>query len=127
MTDFVFIRIKQQFVPVQFEDIKYVLSSGHYVKIVTNKGIFLPYLRLADVEAKLPTDQFARINRQTIVALKKIKCFDLHTVTLDNQAFAFSDRYRQELEERGCVLAWKRTAKLKPYTVDPHLVKNSLS
>lgn len=112
---------------MHFQDIIYVLSSGHYVKIVTTKGIHLPYLRLKDVEEKLPTDQFARINRHTIIALKRVQHFDLHTVIVDKVSFAFSDVYRQELEKRNCMLVWKRTTRERPYTVDPILVKNNLS
>ena len=95
-----FIHLKKKYVRIETAGIRYVLSLDHHVKIVTDSGIYIPFLTIKQLEKILPEDQFCRVNRSTLVALNRIISFDRHTVTLRDGVFSFSDKYRKLMEAR---------------------------
>lgn len=100
MPNFFFIHLKRKFIRIDFDDIRYVLSVGHHVKISTDQGIYLPHLNLKEVEAALPEESFSRVNRSTLVAINRIISFDRDAVMLKDASFSFSDKFRKELETK---------------------------
>jgi|GEM_PF-541168 len=95
-----FIHLKKKYVRIETSEIRYVLSLDHHVKIVTDSGIYIPFLTIKQLEKILPPDQFCRVNRSTLVALNRIISFDRQTVTLRDGVFSFSDKYRKLMETR---------------------------
>jgi DNA-binding LytR/AlgR family response regulator len=95
-----FIHLKKKYVRIGIDEIRYVLSLDHHVKIVTDHGIYIPFLTIKQLERILPADQFSRVNRSTLVALNRIVSFDRQTVTLRDGVFSFSDKYRKLMETR---------------------------
>lgn len=95
-----FIHLKRKYVRIAMNEIRYVLSLDHHVKIVTDSGIYIPFLTIKQLEKILPPDQFCRVNRSTLVALNRIISFDRQTVTLRDGVFSFSDKYRKLMEAK---------------------------
>lgn len=95
-----FIHLKKKYVRIGITEIRYVLSLDHHIKIVTDHGIYIPFLTIKQLEKILPADQFCRVNRSTLVALNRIVSFDRQTVTLKDGVFSFSDKYRKMMEAR---------------------------
>ncbi|MET0462009.1 MAG: LytTR family DNA-binding domain-containing protein, partial [Chitinophagaceae bacterium] len=95
-----FIHLKKKYVRIGIDEIRYVLSLDHHVKIVTDHGIYIPFLTIKQLEKILRPEQFCRVNRSTLVALNRIISFDRHTVTLRDGVFSFSDKYRKLMEAR---------------------------
>ncbi|MCG2615528.1 LytTR family transcriptional regulator [Terrimonas sp. NA20] len=95
-----FIHLKKKYVRISIDEIRYVLSLDHHVKIVTDHGIYIPFLTIKQLEKILRPDQFCRVNRSTLVALNRIISFDRQTVTLRDGVFSFSDKYRKLMEAR---------------------------
>ena len=95
-----FIHLKKKYVRIAVDEIRYVLSLDHHVKIVTDHGIYIPFLTIKQLEKILPPEQFCRVNRSTLVALNRIISFDRQTVTLKDGVFSFSDKYRKLIETR---------------------------
>ncbi|MBN8877531.1 MAG: LytTR family transcriptional regulator [Chitinophagaceae bacterium] len=117
MQSFFFIHLKKKYVRIAISEIRYILSLDHHVKIVTDHGIYIPFLSIKQLETILPADQFCRVNRSTLVALNRIVSFDRHTVTLRDGVFTFSDKYRKLMEGK-IKLLWS-TANAKDDNADP--------
>lgn len=98
MQSFFFIHLKKKYIRIDISEIRYILSLDHHIKIVTDHGIYIPFLSIKQLEKLLPSDQFCRVNRSTMVALNRIISFDRHTVTLKDGVFTFSDKYRKLME-----------------------------
>ncbi|MGN6294964.1 MAG: LytR/AlgR family response regulator transcription factor [Chitinophagaceae bacterium] len=98
MQSFFFIHLKKKYIRIAINEIRYILSLDHHVKIVTDHGIYIPFLSIKQLETILPADQFCRVNRSTLVALNRIISFDRHTITLRDGVFTFSDKYRKLME-----------------------------
>lgn len=100
-----FIRINKKYIRISFGDIRYIESTGNYVKIFTDAGSFLTSLTMKQLEQALPDHSFCRVNRGCIVSIHRIVSFDRDGVILGNNIkIAFGDRYRRELESRIVIL-----------------------
>lgn len=99
-----FIHLKKRFVRVNLDDINYILSVAHHVKIHTNQGVYIPHLSLKQLEEILPLDEFVRVNRSTLIPLKKITAFTSDEVFLGAESFGITDRFREELRSRLTVM-----------------------
>ena len=95
-----FIHLKKKYIRICIHEIRYVLSLDHHIKIVTDNGIYIPFLTIKQLERILPADQFCRVNRSTLVALNRIISFDRQTITLRDGVFSFSDKYRKIMEAK---------------------------
>lgn len=109
MQSFFFIHLKKKYIRIDISEIRYILSLDHHIKIVTDHGIYIPFLTIKQLERLLPSDQFCRVNRSTLVALNRIISFDRHTVTLRDGVFTFSDKYRKLMEGKVKLL-WNTEA-----------------
>lgn len=94
-----FIHLKKKFVRVNLDDINYILSVAHHVKIHTNQGVYIPHLSLKQLEEILPPRDFVRVNRGTLIPLKKVTAFTNDEVFLGNERFGITDRFREELKK----------------------------
>ncbi|HEX2845559.1 MAG TPA: LytTR family DNA-binding domain-containing protein [Chitinophagaceae bacterium] len=117
MQSFFFIHLKKKYIRIAITEIRYILSLDHHVKIVTDHGIYIPFLSIKQLETILPADQFCRVNRSTLVALNRIISFDRHTITLKDGVFTFSDKYRKLMEGK-IKLLWS-TSNANDDNVDP--------
>jgi DNA-binding LytR/AlgR family response regulator len=95
-----FIHLKRKFVRVNFDEINYVLSIGHHVKIHTAGAVYVPHLGMKQVEDLLPKDRFIRVNRSALVPLSRITSFTNDEVFLGELSFAISELCREELRSR---------------------------
>ena len=95
---------KERLIPV--EEVSWFESAGNYVKIHTGGERLLLRETMANLEARLDPDQFARIHRSTIVNLKRVKELEPwfhgdYVVRLhDGQKLTLSRGYRSRLMER---------------------------
>ncbi|MCT4623323.1 MAG: response regulator transcription factor [Schleiferiaceae bacterium] len=83
---------------VILEDLIYAESMGNYFNLTFTNDKATLKGTLAEIERALPGDQFVRINRSVIVALKKIKSFNAKRVFLNNgEEFPISKNISDEL------------------------------
>lgn len=101
---FFFIHLKGSLVAIHVKDICYVQALAHHVKIVTDNGTFIPHVCLKQLEEKLPSGLFTRVNRGTLVSLSRVVSFNRDEIILKNGRFSFTDKYRKEFREKVTVL-----------------------
>jgi two-component system, LytTR family, response regulator len=102
MQNFFFIRFNGRYVRLLFSEINYVEASKNYIKIVTDKKVWLVLISLKRIEQILPSGLFRRIHKSFIVSLEKMDEFDSEWVFIKGIQLPIGVQYKGILEK--CVL-----------------------
>ena len=81
------------------KDIKFIQADGDYIKIKTDKDIFMVLSTMKSFEEKLDKNKFMRIHKSFIVNLDRISNFNAKTILLDNEEIPISREKKLELEK----------------------------
>lgn len=81
-----FVPHKNKHIRIAFADIIYLQSSEHYMKIFVReyKFPFMVTMSIKNMEAKLPADDFLKVNRSYIINLAYLKEFTSKTLILEH-------------------------------------------
>lgn len=109
MRSYFFIHLDKRFVRVNVRDIRYVLSVAHHIKIFTDQEMLMPHLSLKQLEEKLPSDSFVRVNRGTLISLDRVLFFDKDTVFIKDACFSFSDKFKKEFDSKITIMLHQET------------------
>lgn len=82
VTDAVYIKSENAFVRVDYEDIYYVEANGNMVSIFTKDKNYTIRKSMKDMEEKLPSHLFLRVQKSYIVQLAQIESFSTKEITL---------------------------------------------
>ncbi|TXJ27620.1 MAG: LytTR family transcriptional regulator [Chitinophagaceae bacterium] len=104
-----FIHLKKKFVRINLDDINYILSVAHHVKIHTSQGVYIPHLSLRQLEEILPSTDFVRANRGTLIPIKKVTAFTNDEVFLGTERFGITDHFREELKRLLLIMIHRET------------------
>lgn len=96
-SDFVFVRSNRKMLKVDFVAIIYIESYSDYIKIHTNSQVIVTRETISAIEAKLPRDQFIRIHRSYIIALKYIESYTNEHVICQGKALSISRSYKKDV------------------------------
>ncbi|GAA3956944.1 GAF domain-containing DNA-binding protein [Hymenobacter antarcticus] len=80
----IFVKQEQRLVRVATADLQYVEALGDYVNLHTTRERLTVYGTMKDLEAKLPSHDFARVHRKYIVRLDRIIAIENDAATLDS-------------------------------------------
>jgi two-component system LytT family response regulator len=95
-----------------FDEIHYVKSIQNYVEVVTAKQKHVVHMSLRLAAEQLPREQFIKINRSYMVALKRIAEFGNDYVRLDgNELLPLSCRCSEQLRKK--VRIWGKSKERK--------------
>ncbi len=96
--DFLFIKSEYKTFKVNVDDIIYIEGLKDYAKVYTNTGNILTLKSLKAIEKMLPADEFIRVHRSYIIAIKKIKMISRNQIVLSNDVnIPLSEGYKDEL------------------------------
>jgi two-component system LytT family response regulator len=106
--EWLFVRDQGRITPVAVEAIERIEGRDDFTLIRTGQRSFLASLRLRDLEAQLPSDQFIRIHRSHIVNLGFVSAFASHpsgrlVVTMRDGTQLFASRAKSALLRRRAV------------------------
>jgi len=105
MLSYLFIKVEQQMVKVEFKDLLYLESFGEYVKVHTVKGMKLTLKSLTYFEERLPTHQVCRIHRSFMINLDKVEIIEDNGVKIGMQRIPISrrlkDNFLEAIKEKG--------------------------
>jgi DNA-binding LytR/AlgR family response regulator len=82
VNDAVFIKADNAYERVPYEDIYYVEANGNMVTIFTKNRNFTIRKSMKDMEEKLPSHLFLRVQKSFIVQLGQIESFNTKDITL---------------------------------------------
>ncbi|SNC75883.1 GAF domain-containing protein [Hymenobacter gelipurpurascens] len=79
----IFVKQEHKLVRLKTADIRYIEALGDYVNIYVGQERFTVYSTMKELEAKLPTRDFARIHRKYIVRLDRIVAIESDAVIVE--------------------------------------------
>ena len=103
-TTYLFVRVNNQFMRIDFDDILFVQAMGDYVKFQTAQKMHAVHMTMKAAEDRLPVDRFMRVHRSYIVALNKIESLEQNSIQIDTHVIPVSENFKQTLLERMNVL-----------------------
>ena len=96
-----FVKKDSRFVKVSFQDILWIEALDNYVIIKTSsKEQFILHSSMKDIEAKLPTRDFARVHRSYIVQIEKINALEENACIVDGNRIPIGKSYKDNLMGR---------------------------
>ncbi|MEQ8240731.1 MAG: LytTR family DNA-binding domain-containing protein [Cyclobacteriaceae bacterium] len=98
--EFVFIKTDLMWVNVSLKSILYFEAYGDYIKVHTEKKIYVIYNRMKNVEEKLSSRDFIRIHRSFIVRIDKINNIETSNLQLGDKILPLGNMYRKDLLEK---------------------------
>jgi hypothetical protein len=90
---------------ISVQDIDWIAASGNYANLYIGERVYPMRITMNRIQDLLPTNQFFRIHRSTIVNLQRVKHIEAqdsgdHLVTLiSGTELNFSRRYRENFKE----------------------------
>lgn len=96
--EFIFINVQKKKVKILFADLLYVESQREYVKVVTQRKVYLSKMSTHEIEALLPVPRFRRIHRSFIVAMDKIESYNAEMVEVNGVEIPVGRGYREVIE-----------------------------
>ncbi|MDB5198061.1 MAG: LytTR family transcriptional regulator [Chitinophagaceae bacterium] len=121
MQNFLFIRVDNKNIRVNYDEIIYVESVKNYIRIITIKKIYVLWKKLKQIEDVICPQHFCRIHRSYIISLKYLMGFDCSFVYLENKKnLPLSRQYKNSLETRITILCnnIKRKSKIAGINID---------
>ncbi len=94
-----FIKSGTQQIKVHPDDILYVEADGNYMCFHTDKKKIMSLLTMKDVLEMLPADDFARIHKSYIIALKHLEAIEKHDVVVSGKKIPIGVTFREHFLE----------------------------
>ena len=98
--DYIFIKSDSKLVQIKLEDIHWVEALGNYMRLHTDKEKHTVLSTMKEIESKLPTKDFIRIQRSFIVRLDKILSIEDNYVIMKNKEIHIGKAYKEEFNNR---------------------------
>ena len=95
--DFIFVKADYKLVKIDFNEILYIEGLKDYIKIYTGGKPVLTLMSLKSLEEKLPSEDFVRVHRSYIVAVKKIQFIQRNFIHIGDKEIPVSDNYKEQL------------------------------
>ena len=91
--DYIFVKSGYQLVKLKLDAILYIEADKNYVTFVTTEKKVLALMPLSEVMQLLPSDDFFRIHKSYIVALRHIEAIERQYVNLHRQQLPIGKTY----------------------------------
>jgi DNA-binding LytR/AlgR family response regulator len=95
--DHIFVKTEYKIQKINFADILFLEGLRDYVAIHTTKGKILSLQSLRTFEERLPFNNFLRIHKSYIIAIKQINFLEKNRVVILDQYLPVGDTYKEGL------------------------------
>ncbi|OGX82758.1 LytR/AlgR family response regulator transcription factor [Hymenobacter coccineus] len=96
----IFVKDGYDWIRVNVEQVLYIQSDTNLLFIHEHDRQVSTRMTLADMLATLPADDFIRVHKSYIVALKAIRKIERHQVTVGTATIPLAESYREALQSR---------------------------
>lgn len=99
--EYLFVKADYKMVKIKISEILYIESANEYIKIFLEKGeAITTFMRLKNIESKLPASQFMRVQRSFIVNLEKIMAVEKNRIFIEHKKFIpIGEQYKEAFQE----------------------------
>jgi DNA-binding LytR/AlgR family response regulator len=98
--EFIFVKDKSVFTKLFLKDILFIEAMKDYVAIHTVDKRHIHHCTLSDVEIKMPSEKFVRINRSFMVQMGFIERIEDGTIYMNGKTFSIGDTYKDNLKSK---------------------------
>ena len=98
--DSVFIKSGPQTYHVKINDILYLEKDGNYITVHLKDKKILIRENMADIFDIIPPEDFIRIHKSFVVAVKHISMIEVHQLSINNQKIPIGSTYREQLKTK---------------------------
>lgn len=102
--DNLFVKVDSLLLNLVLTDILWVRAYGDYVKIHTNKKVYIVLSKFQFIIDRLPARDFARVHRSYLVRIDKISNIDQTNLMIENKLIPISRSYRKGFLDKIVVL-----------------------
>lgn len=95
--NYLFLKTGYEQVKVMFDEICYLEATGNYVNFELKDKQLLSRMTISEVEQLLPADQFIRIHRSFIAAVKKVEKIERHQLVVNGAVLPVGSSYYQNI------------------------------
>ncbi len=99
-SDYFFVRSDRKMIKISYAEILYIESLGDYLKIHLKDKSVVTRETIANIETKLPQQDFIRTHRSFIVAKSAIDSFTSEFVEIGKKQIPISRSYKNEVVEK---------------------------
>ncbi|MBC7936749.1 MAG: response regulator transcription factor [Rhizobacter sp.] len=89
------VNISKKRVKVFLDEILFIESQREYIHIITGTTKYVVKMQLTEMEAQLDTEDFVRVHRSFIVAIKKITAYNASQVEIGEQVIPIGRSYKE--------------------------------
>ncbi len=100
MAGTVFIKSGPQTYQVKIDDILYLEKDGNYITVYLKDKKILIRENMTDIFSIVPRDQFVRVHKSFVVAVKHIMMIEVHQVIINGEKIPIGSTYRESLRVR---------------------------
>ncbi len=99
--DYIYVKADFKMVKILMSDIMYIESANEYIKIFLEKGeVITTFMRLKNIESKLPSDKFMRVQRSFIVNLEKIQAVEKNRIFIEHKKhIPIGEQYKENFQQ----------------------------
>jgi len=91
---FIYVKENKKVVKVYLSEIKFIEGLSEYVQIFTDKRKIITKTSMAQMEEKLPPENFLRIHKSFIVSMGKIEAFSANTIEIQGKELPIGRSYK---------------------------------
>ncbi|SHJ60044.1 two component transcriptional regulator, LytTR family [Reichenbachiella agariperforans] len=95
----VFFKVDKKMIKVYLDEILYIESLKDYIRIKTFDQSLINHNNLVSVAELLPADEFVRIHRSYIIAIKKVKVIDGNQVEVGDKLLPIGRNYQKDIKD----------------------------
>ena len=89
-----FIKGDKKYHQIKVEEILYIEAYGNYCKLYLKDEMIISHEKISDYEAMLPTEDFMRVHKSFIVALKKINLIEGNRIMIETHEIPIGQTYK---------------------------------
>lgn len=93
--DYLFIKTGNEKLRIEFDEIKYLESSGNYMQFICSSRKILSRLTMAEALSLLPSDRFIRIHRSIVINKSFLTRVEKNTVTIGEQSLTVGPSFAE--------------------------------
>ncbi len=99
-SDTVFIKSGPQTYQVKIADILYLQKDGNYITVHLKDKKIMIRENMTDIFEIVPEEQFVRIHKSFVVALRHITMIEVHQLVINGEKIPIGSTYREDLKMR---------------------------
>lgn len=99
--EYIYVKSDFKMMKVLISEILYIESANEYIKIYLEKGESITtFMRLKNIETKLPADKFMRVQRSFIVNLEKIQAVEKNRIFIEQKKYIpIGEQYKDSFQQ----------------------------